>query len=42
MVADSFKRPNGIIGTPDGKYLYVADINDSKNIQVQYSKKMVP
>ena len=27
---DEFGRPNGIIGTPDGKYLYVADIGDSK------------
>lgn len=27
---DQFKRPNGIIGTPDGKFLYVADIGDSK------------
>jgi len=25
-----FKQPNGIIGTPDGKLLYVADIDDSK------------
>lgn len=25
-----FKRPNGLVGTPDGKYLYVADIDDSK------------
>jgi|GEM_PF-101837 len=25
-VADDFKKPNGIIGTPDGKILYVADI----------------
>jgi gluconolactonase len=24
------KKPNGIIGTPDGKRLYVADIGDSK------------
>ena len=24
------KQPNGIIGTPDGKYLYVADIGDNK------------
>ncbi|HET7118901.1 MAG TPA: SMP-30/gluconolactonase/LRE family protein [Hanamia sp.] len=24
------KKPNGIIGTPDGKYLYVADIGDNK------------
>ncbi|MBK1440373.1 SMP-30/gluconolactonase/LRE family protein [Parapedobacter sp. ISTM3] len=27
---DQFKKPNGIIGTPDGKMLYVADIGDSK------------
>lgn len=26
----AFKQPNGIIGTPDGKLLYVADIGDSK------------
>jgi gluconolactonase len=26
----NFKRPNGIVGTPDGKYLYVADIGDNK------------
>jgi len=25
-----FKQPNGIIGTPDGKLLYVADIGDRK------------
>src|SRR5690606_12008813 len=25
-----FKRPNGLIGSPDGKLLYVADIGDSK------------
>lgn len=25
-VIDDFKTPNGLIGTPDGKYLYVADI----------------
>ncbi len=30
MVMDGFKRPNGIVGTPDGKKLYVADIGDSK------------
>lgn len=30
IVDDKFVQPNGIIGTPDGKYLYVADIGDSK------------
>jgi len=29
-VIDDFKQPNGLIGTPDGKTLYVADINDDK------------
>lgn len=29
-VADGFVMPNGIIGTPDGSTLYVADINDKK------------
>ena len=29
-VADDLKQPNGIIGTPDGKTLYVADIGASK------------
>jgi len=28
--ADGFSRPNGIIGTPDGKTLYVADIAANK------------
>ncbi|PVD51471.1 gluconolactonase [Terrimonas sp.] len=30
MVDDQFVQPNGIVGTPDGRYLYVADIGDSK------------
>ena len=30
VVDDKLVQPNGIIGTPDGKKLYVADINDSK------------
>ncbi|BAX81676.1 SMP-30/gluconolactonase/LRE family protein [Labilibaculum antarcticum] len=29
-VINDFKKPNGIIGTPDGKVLYVADIKDKK------------
>ncbi len=29
-VADDLKQPNGIIGTPDGKTLYVADLGDRK------------
>lgn len=29
-VISDFKQPNGLIGSPDGKTLYVADINDKK------------
>ncbi len=29
-VADDLLQPNGIVGTPDSKYLYVADIKDNK------------
>ncbi|SFL27559.1 SMP-30/gluconolactonase/LRE family protein [Proteiniphilum acetatigenes] len=29
-VVNDYRQPNGIIGTPDGKVLYVADINDRK------------
>lgn len=29
-VAESLKQPNGIVGTPDGRTLYVADIGDRK------------
>lgn len=30
IVDDQIKKPNGIIGTPDGRFLYVADIGDNK------------
>ncbi len=30
IVADGLVQPNGIIGTPDGKTLYIADIGDKK------------
>lgn len=29
-VIDDYKQPSGLVGTPDGKTLYVADINDRK------------
>jgi gluconolactonase len=29
-VDDDYKQPNGIVGTPDGKTLYVADIDGLK------------
>jgi gluconolactonase len=30
IVDADYKQPNGIVGTPDGKYLYVADIGGNK------------
>jgi gluconolactonase len=30
MVASDLVKPNGIVGTPDGRYLYVADIGAGK------------
>lgn len=35
IAADGFVRPNGIIGTPDGSMLYVADIGDGKTYVYQ-------
>src|SRR5690606_26226611 len=29
-VEDKLEKPNGIVGTPDGQYLYVADIQGNK------------
>jgi gluconolactonase len=34
-VIDDLKQPNGIIGTPDGKQLYVADIGAGKTYRYQ-------
>lgn len=35
IVDDALVQPNGIVGTPDGKYLYVADIRASKTYKYQ-------
>ena len=35
VVDGDLKQPNGIIGTPDGKFLYVADIRDNKTYKYQ-------
>jgi len=37
LISD-LKQPNGIIGTPDGKLLYVADIGDSKTYSYHIEK----
>ncbi|MDT0691602.1 SMP-30/gluconolactonase/LRE family protein [Salegentibacter sp. F188] len=37
-VADDLVQPNGIIGTPDGKTLYVADIGDKKTYSYSISE----
>ena len=35
IVAENLVQPNGIIGTPDGKFLYVADIGANKTYRYQ-------
>ena len=37
-VADDIVKPNGLVGTPDGKYLLVADIGDNKTYKYEISK----
>ncbi len=38
IVIDNFMQPNGIVGTPDGKYLYCADIQDKKTYKYDINK----
>ncbi|UCD61024.1 MAG: SMP-30/gluconolactonase/LRE family protein [Flavobacteriaceae bacterium] len=38
IVADNFVQPNGIIGTPDGKMIYIADIGDKKTYSFTISE----
>jgi gluconolactonase len=38
IVDSTLVQPNGIVGTPDGKYLYVADIRDDKTYTYQINK----
>lgn len=38
VVAGDLKRPNGIVGTLDGKYLYVADIDANKTYKYLINK----
>jgi gluconolactonase len=39
VVADeNIVKPNGIVGTPDGQYLYVADIGDGKTYKYKIGK----
>ncbi|WP_324670930.1 SMP-30/gluconolactonase/LRE family protein [Hymenobacter sp. GOD-10R] len=35
VVDEQVKQPNGIVGSPDGKYLYVADIGANKTYKYQ-------
>lgn len=38
IVADDLVQPNGIIGTPDGKMIYIADIGDKKTYSFSISE----
>ncbi|MEP2295430.1 SMP-30/gluconolactonase/LRE family protein [Algoriphagus sp.] len=35
VVAEDLVKPNGIVGTPDGKFLYVSDIGDKKTYKYE-------
>jgi len=37
LVVSDMKKPNGIVGTPDGKYLYIADIEANKTFKYTIS-----
>ena len=41
VVADDVMKPNGIVGTPDGRYLYVADIGAGKTYKYRIDGKGV-
>lgn len=38
IVDSTIKKPNGIVGTPNGKYLYVADIGANKTYKYRINK----
>jgi gluconolactonase len=38
VVDADYKQPNGIVGTPNGKYLYVADIGKNKTYKYDVNK----
>lgn len=38
VVADDLLQPNGIVGTPDGKFLFVADIKDDKTYKYKIDR----
>ncbi len=41
VVASDLNQPNGIVGTPDGRYLYVADIGAGRIFRYTISKNAV-
>ncbi|GAA4304541.1 SMP-30/gluconolactonase/LRE family protein [Compostibacter hankyongensis] len=38
VVADDLEKPNGIVGSPDGQYLYVADIKAGKTYRYRITR----
>lgn len=38
IVVSDMKKPNGIVGTPEGKYLYIADIEASKTYKYDIAR----
>lgn len=41
VVADDLQKPNGIVGTPDGKYLFVSDISGGKTYKYTIDKGLL-
>lgn len=41
VVADGLQKPNGIVGTPDGKYLFVSDISGGKTYKYTIDKGLL-
>lgn len=39
VVVEDMKRPNGIVGTPDGRYLYVSDLGGGKTYKYTIGPK---
>ncbi|MET4083007.1 gluconolactonase [Pedobacter sp. UYP30] len=39
LVADGLNQPNGIVGTPDGKFLYISDIGAGKTYRYAIAPK---
>jgi gluconolactonase len=42
VVESTLKKPNGIVGTPDGRYLYVSDLSGGKTYRYRIGARGLP